>query len=135
MLFDSHCHLQFNAFKNDQEEVIFRCVDKKMTMNVVGTQKNTSKKAVELAGKHKNIYASIGLHPIHLFPTHVDEEKSNFVYSVFSKKRYQYEDEPIPSEQDLIKLLPVCYENFEKVRKSISWSSKTKIILNFNFNK
>ena len=60
------------------------------------------------------------------------EEKSNFVNSVFSKIKYGYEGEPNPSERDLIKLLPVCYENFEKVRKSINWSSETKIILKIN---
>ena len=62
------------------------------------------------------------------------DEKSNFVSSVFSKQRYEYEDEPIPSEKDLIKLLPICYENFEKVRKSINWSSETKIVLKINDN-
>jgi len=48
-------------------------------MNTVGTQKDTSKKAVEFAEKFDNVYATIGLHPIHLFPTHVDEEESSFV--------------------------------------------------------
>ena len=60
------------------------------------------------------------------------DEKSNFVASVFSKRKYEYEGETIPSEQDLIKLLPKCYENFEKVRKSINWSSETRIILKIN---
>ena len=26
-------------------------------------------------------------------------------------------------------LLPICYENFEKIRKGINWTSETKIIL------
>ena len=79
MIVDSHCHLQFNGFKNDRESVISRCVEKNLVMNVVGTQKDTSKKAVELAEQHENVYATIGLHPIHLFSTHVDEEESSFV--------------------------------------------------------
>ncbi|MFA6427376.1 MAG: TatD family hydrolase [Candidatus Magasanikbacteria bacterium] len=78
-MFDSHCHIQFNAYKNDFLEVISRCVEKNVVMNTVGTQKDTSKKAVEFAEKFDNVYATIGLHPIHLFPTHVDEEESSFV--------------------------------------------------------
>lgn len=79
MIFDSHCHIQFQGYKDDREEVIFRCAQKEVLMNAVGTQKDTSKKAVELAEQHDNIYATIGLHPVHLFSTHVDEEESNFI--------------------------------------------------------
>ena len=35
----------------------------------------------------------------------------------------------IPDIQKLRELIPQCYHNFEKTRKSIGWSSKTKIIL------
>ena len=79
MLIDSHCHLQFKAYENDYEEVIKRCVEKNMLMITIGTQKNTSKKAVEVAEENNNIYASVGLHPVHLFPTHIDEKEGSFL--------------------------------------------------------
>ncbi|MFH1947552.1 MAG: TatD family hydrolase [Candidatus Magasanikbacteria bacterium] len=79
MLIDTHCHIQFNTYKDDYHEVIQRCVEKDVVFNTVGTQKETSQKAVEFAEKYDNIYATIGLHPIHLFPTHIDEEESSFV--------------------------------------------------------
>jgi len=47
-------------------------------MNVVGTQRDTSVAAVELAEKYDNIYATIGLHPVHTTSTEVDEEEINF---------------------------------------------------------
>ena len=78
MLIDTHCHIQFQAYKDDREEVILRCQEKGMILNVVGTQKDTSKLAVELAEQHENMYASIGTHPLHLHPTHVDEEETSF---------------------------------------------------------
>lgn len=78
-LIDSHCHIQFNAYKDDYKQVIKRCAKKDVILNTVGTQKETSKKAVEFAEAYENIYATIGLHPIHLFPTRVDEEESSFV--------------------------------------------------------
>lgn len=78
MLFDTHCHIQFNRFADDREEVIARCAEQGMFLNVVGTQKDTSKRAVELAEKYDWMVASIGTHPNHVFPTHIDEEESHF---------------------------------------------------------
>ena len=78
MLFDSHCHLQFKAYKEDFDQVLQRCIDKNVLLNVVGSQIDTSIRAVELAQKYESIYASVGLHPIHLFETHVDEEEASF---------------------------------------------------------
>ena len=77
-MIDTHCHLQFNAYKNDYEAVIKRCADKGVILNVVGSQKDTSARAVAYAEKNKNIYATVGLHPIHLFKSHVDESEAKF---------------------------------------------------------
>ena len=54
---------------------------------------------------------------------------SSFLKTKFSKKKYDYENETIPDIQKLRELIPQCYHNFENTRKSIGWSSKTKIIL------
>jgi TatD DNase family protein len=79
MLIDTHTHIQFKGFDKDREIVLEKCSKKELIMNVIGTQKNTSKLAVDLAEKHDNIYATIGTHPVHLFSTHIDEEESSFV--------------------------------------------------------
>ncbi len=79
MLIDTHCHIQFNAYKDDYDAVIKKCLDKGMVLNLVGTQKDTSRWAVEMAEKYENVYATIGTHPIHLHPTHVDEEETHFM--------------------------------------------------------
>jgi TatD DNase family protein len=78
MLIDTHCHIQFQGYKDDREAVLLRCKEKNLIMNAVGSQKQTSKLAVEMTQQHENIYATIGLHPVHLFPTHIDEEESSF---------------------------------------------------------
>jgi len=77
-MIDTHAHIQFNAFKDDFEEIIKKCDQKGMILNAVSTQQTTSAKAVEFAQKFKNIYATVGLHPVHLFPTFVDEKESAF---------------------------------------------------------
>ncbi len=64
ILIDSHAHLNFKDFENDLEEVISRCREEKMEIINIGAGMETSEKAVEIAEKY-NMYAGIGLHPIH----------------------------------------------------------------------
>lgn len=78
-LFDTHCHLQFKAFDDDRDAVIGRCLERGMRMLTVGTQRDTSRTAVELAKtSHGRIFAAIGLHPVHLHPRFVDEQEGAF---------------------------------------------------------
>ncbi|MBT4349230.1 TatD family hydrolase [bacterium] len=74
MLVDSHCHLNFKAYKDDLSEVIGRCHQADMKLINVGAAFDTSLKAVELTSE-KNFYASIGLHPIHVFDEEFDVAK------------------------------------------------------------
>lgn len=67
MLFDSHTHLNFKAFDDDRDAVIARCKEKGMLMMNVGAAYESSAKAVELAFGHEQCYASVGLHPIHVY--------------------------------------------------------------------
>jgi len=67
MLVDSHAHLNFSAFKEDRNEVIKKCLESDIWMINVGSRYDTSQKAVEIAGQYeKEVYAAVGLHPIHL---------------------------------------------------------------------
>ncbi len=79
MIIDSHCHLQFKAFRSDLDKVLERCREKEIIMNVVGTQKDTSAAAVDLARKHNNLFASVGLHPIQEHQVSVSEENWRFL--------------------------------------------------------
>jgi len=67
MLIDSHSHLNFNAYKKDADEVIRRSLNNDIWVINVGSQYDTSKRAVEIAEKYKKgVYAAVGLHPVHL---------------------------------------------------------------------
>ncbi len=67
MLIDTHAHLNFNAYKSDADEVIRRSLDNNVWMINVGSQYETSKRAIEIAEKHSDgVYSAVGLHPIHL---------------------------------------------------------------------
>lgn len=63
---DCHTHAHFAAFKDDYKEVIGRALDAGISVVNVGTQKDTSAKAVEVAHEfEKDVWAVVGLHPIH----------------------------------------------------------------------
>lgn len=63
--FDAHTHVQFAAFAGEEGEVIERAHKAGVGMNIVGTQYDTSAAAVALAERHDNVWATVGLHPIH----------------------------------------------------------------------
>jgi len=87
-MIDSHCHIQFNAYKNDADEVIKKCREHGVVMNCVGSQMDTSIRAVEYAEKYEDIYATVGLHPVHLFLTEVNEEEAKFTSR---EEKFDYE--------------------------------------------
>ncbi len=65
-LFDVHTHTHFAAFAQDQDEVIHRALDAGVWMVNVGTQRDTSARAVETAKRFpEGVFATAGLHPIH----------------------------------------------------------------------
>ena len=67
MLIDTHGHVNFNAFRDDSEEVLKRTLDGDTWVIMPGSQFSTSKRAVEIAERYdKGVYAAIGLHPIHI---------------------------------------------------------------------
>ena len=63
--FDAHTHTNFVAYDGDRDEVLARAKEAEVGMNVVGTQLDTSRSAVALAEAHENVWATIGLHPVH----------------------------------------------------------------------
>ncbi|TSC67703.1 MAG: hydrolase, TatD family [Parcubacteria group bacterium Gr01-1014_73] len=73
--FDVHSHPNFAAFDKDRDEVMKRALNAEVFMNVVGTQKDTSKQAVELAEKYEGVYATVGLHPIHTGKSFHDKDE------------------------------------------------------------
>jgi len=73
---DIHSHVNFKAFDEDRDAVIKRALDSDTWVINVGTQIDTSKKAIELAHKYREgVYAIVGLHPIHTDASFHDEEE------------------------------------------------------------
>ena len=64
MLVDSHCHLQDPQFDEDCQVVLERARQSGVSaLVVVGTDLESSRRAVDLADSLENVYAAIGFHP------------------------------------------------------------------------
>jgi len=61
--FDAHCHIQFDAYDADREELIASMVEQEVGGLVVGVDYASSQKAITLAEQHDSLFASVGLHP------------------------------------------------------------------------
>ncbi|KUK84268.1 MAG: hydrolase, TatD family [Microgenomates bacterium 39_6] len=66
MLFDTHCHLNFEAFDNQVKTVIDRAKRAGVGYFLVpGSNLPTSQRAINLAQKYQNVFAAVGVHPHH----------------------------------------------------------------------
>ena len=75
-LFDCHTHVHFAAFEKDYREAIQRALDAGVKMITVGTQRDTSRRAVEVANEYPNgVYAAVGLHPVHTEKSYHDPKE------------------------------------------------------------
>lgn len=73
---DSHCHVNFVAYDSDRDAVISRALENDTWLINIGTQYDTSKKAVEMTNEYKDgVFACVGIHPIHTSKSYHDESE------------------------------------------------------------
>ncbi len=74
-MIDTHAHVNFNAYRDDSDDVIKRALKNGIWMINVGSQYSTSRRAVEFAKRYpEGVYAAVGVHPVHLKEQVVSEE-------------------------------------------------------------
>jgi TatD DNase family protein len=75
MLVDTHAHLDFPEFADDFDAVLHRAKEAGVERIVtIGTTLKSSRKAIEFAERHREIYAVVGIHP-----NSVTEERGDFL--------------------------------------------------------
>ena len=75
MLVDTHAHLDFPEFTDDFDAILNRAREAGVGRIVtIGTTLKSSRKAIEFAEKHSEIYAVVGIHP-----SSVTEEREDFL--------------------------------------------------------
>jgi TatD DNase family protein len=89
ILVDSHCHIDGEAFDEDRDAVVQRAKDAGVAaMLVVGTgdpHSDDFRKAVAVAEKYENVFASVGVHP-HDAKLYDDEAEKHLVELTKSDK-------------------------------------------------
>src|SRR5207248_11108630 len=64
MLIETHAHLDYPDFAPDFDDVLRRATEAGVTRIItIGTSIESSRRAIDLAGKNSNIFAGIGVHP------------------------------------------------------------------------
>ena len=97
MIIDTHSHLNFNAFKEDLDEVAKRTVAQNIWTINVGTKYETSQSAIEVAQKYgEGFFATIGLHPIYaaaeFVKTKTDPDEGEFLIKEHTFEKEKYKD-------------------------------------------
>ena len=73
---DIHAHTNFTVFDADRGDVVKRALNAGVWMINVGTQQDTSRKAMEMTKEFpEGVYAIIGLHPIHANASFHDKDE------------------------------------------------------------
>ncbi len=90
MLIDSHCHIDGEAFDADRDEVVQRAREAGVVamLNVGTGDPNTDdfRKAVAVAEKYENVFASVGVHP-HDAKLYDDKAEQHLINLVKSSKK------------------------------------------------
>jgi len=64
MLYDTHSHLDYPEFNPDIDQVVKRAVDSGVSKIVsIGTDLDSSRRAISLSQQYSEIYAAVGWHP------------------------------------------------------------------------
>lgn len=82
---DIHCHINFAAYDADRDAVIARAQEAGVGMIIGGNDRTTSLQAVALAEKYENMWAIVGLHPVHVSDVAIGEEKEVFDMAFYEK--------------------------------------------------
>jgi TatD DNase family protein len=63
-LIDTHCHLNFDSYDADRDQVIARAAESGVTRVInPGVDQPSSQAAVDLAARYEGIFAAVGIHP------------------------------------------------------------------------
>lgn len=139
MLIDTHCHLNFSAFKEDADKVIEKTLKQKIAMIVVGTQYDTSLRAIQYANKYEGVYVSIGLHPIHIQTQKIEEkigpEVIKFVSRAEKFNEELYENLLLKGKRKVVAVGEIGLDYHDKITSIEKETQKEQFIKQIRFAK
>ena len=121
MLCDTHCHLNFKAFKKDLNEVITKAKEANVSKIIVpGASINSSERAVEISRTYDGIYAAVGVHPHHASKEfEIDKLKKLAKYKKTAAigeiglDHHRYKNFPPLSEEDMRRQVDIFWQQLK----------------------
>lgn len=86
---DTHAHLNLAQFAGDREAVLAQCTERGVAMINVGTRKETSELAVEIAREHARAWAIVGVHPLNVVEADPDDHGATEPEATFDYEWYK----------------------------------------------
>ena len=109
MLFDTHSHIQFKSFDKNRKNVIERAKKAGVKKIIaIGTDLESSKKAAEISIEYPEVFASVGIHPHHVFS--YLSRHSEFISESYKEILKQVQDDGV-GVQDYIRHLEDLFSN------------------------
>ena len=86
-IFDTHCHLNDEWFQDDVHEVIHRAQEQYQVthMMVIGIDRKTTMRALELAEQYEHIYVGVAWHPVDVVDC--TKEDKQWLESIWQHKK------------------------------------------------
>lgn len=70
---DTHCHLDFDQYDEDRDDVLQECADRMAAVVNVGTNLERNEASIDMARDHSFVHATMGLHPTYIKDLEEDE--------------------------------------------------------------
>ena len=122
-LVDSHCHLNFQDFNGDFEQVLSRAEESNVKIMVsISTELDEIDKIIKISEKYRNIYCTVGVHP------HSTNIKNQFD-EVFLEKKSQNSNVIGIGETGL----DFYYENSLKKDQILSFEKHIEAAISLNY--
>lgn len=91
---DVHTHVNLSAFSEDWKETIAKTIQDGIAMINVGTQIDTSVRAIEIAEMYEDgVYATVGVHPVHTSKSHHDVQEFGEEGKAFTSRGEEFDTE------------------------------------------
>ena len=88
LLFDSHCHFDFEVFNDDRELLWHACNQRGIRYLIIpGVAPNQWRTAADVAAAHSNMYIGIGLHPWWVEKSMSSERVENYLTTIKKELR------------------------------------------------
>lgn len=94
LLFDSHCHFDFEEFDSDREQVWKACYQNGVRYLIIpGVAPQQWQTATAVANAHSNIYTGVGLHPWWIEKSLPEEKTQHYLSDIGSALQQHFSQE------------------------------------------